>query len=197
MPEDPSFRELIGRIRAGDQAAAAELVRRYEPTIRRTVRVRLRDARLGRLLDSMDISQSVLASFFVRTALGQFDLDSPEQLLKLLAAMARHKLANQAHHHQAQCRDYRRVELGPEGVGEAVAPSPGPYHEAMARELLAEGRRRLSDAERRLLEMRQEGRGWADIAQELGTRPEALRMQLTRAVDRVTRELGLDEVSHE
>lgn len=35
-----------------------------------------------------------MASFFVRAALGQYELDRPEQLLKLLAAMARHKLAD-------------------------------------------------------------------------------------------------------
>ena len=42
---------------------------------------RLADARLGNLLDSMDICQSVLTSFFVRAAAGQYDLETPEQLL--------------------------------------------------------------------------------------------------------------------
>jgi hypothetical protein len=36
MPEEEiSFRELVERLRRGDQAAAAELVRRYEPALRR------------------------------------------------------------------------------------------------------------------------------------------------------------------
>src|SRR5438874_1787325 len=65
---------------AGDQPAA-DLVRQYEPTIRRVVRSRRVDARLGAVLDSMDICQSVLASFFVRTAAGQFEFDSPEDLV--------------------------------------------------------------------------------------------------------------------
>ena len=56
------------------------------------LRVRLVDTRLNRLLDSMDICQSVLASFFVRAALGQYELETPEQLLKLLATMTRNKL---------------------------------------------------------------------------------------------------------
>jgi hypothetical protein len=38
---------------AGEEEAAAELLRRYEPAIRRTVRARLRESRLRRLLDSM------------------------------------------------------------------------------------------------------------------------------------------------
>src|SRR5262245_31790823 len=105
-----SFRELIARVRAGDEQAAAELVRRYEPAIRRAARVRLVDTRLNRHLDSMDICQSVLASFFVRAALGQFELETPDQLLRLLATMTRNKLAGQVKSHRAARRDFRRVQ---------------------------------------------------------------------------------------
>ena len=91
-------------MRAGDAQAAADLVRRYEPAIRRAARVRLVDTRLNRLLDSMDICQSVMASFFVRTALGQYELETPEQLLKLLATMTRNKLASQAKARRHQAR---------------------------------------------------------------------------------------------
>src|SRR6476620_11789655 len=107
---DEGFELLIRRVRDGDQQAAAELVRRYEPAIRRAARVRLLDTRLNRLLDSMDICQSVLASFFVRTALGQYELETPAQLLKLLATMTRNKLSNQVKGHRAIRRDFRRIE---------------------------------------------------------------------------------------
>src|SRR5215469_11628452 len=96
MPDAPTFEELIRRVRAWDQEAAAELVRLYEPTIRRVVRFRLAKARLGHLLDSMDVCQSVLKSFFVRAASGQYDLETPGQVIGLLTAMARNKLASQA-----------------------------------------------------------------------------------------------------
>src|SRR3954463_9974728 len=102
MPIPPSYHDLIRGIRAWEPAAAAELIRRYEPAIRRAVRVRLADARLGNLLESMDICQSVLKSFFVRAAAGQYDLETPEQLLKLLSAMARNKLTTQARHEHAR-----------------------------------------------------------------------------------------------
>src|SRR5437764_4205204 len=92
MTEPGSFPDLIRRVRGGDEAAAAELVKRYEPAIRRAVRVRL-DPRLRRVCDSMDLCQAVLGSFFVRAALGQYELETPEQLLKLLATMARKKLS--------------------------------------------------------------------------------------------------------
>src|SRR5262249_50652336 len=44
MPPDPSFAELIHRVSAGDQQAAARLVRDFEPVVRRALRARLRDA---------------------------------------------------------------------------------------------------------------------------------------------------------
>ena len=96
MDEGNSFTALIQKWRAGDQSAAIELVRRYEPAIRRVVRLQLRDPRLRRILDSMDVCQSVLASFFLRAATGQYDLNQPAQLLRLLAVMARNKVASQA-----------------------------------------------------------------------------------------------------
>ena len=73
MSEESAFRDLIRRVRAGDEDAAKEIVRIYEPAIRREARVRLVDPRLRRLFDSMDICQSVFASFFVRAAMGQYE----------------------------------------------------------------------------------------------------------------------------
>src|SRR5215475_11805475 len=104
---EEAFHQLIGRVRNGDEHAAAELVRRYEPAIRRAVRFRLTDPRLRRTCDSMDVCQSVLLSFFVRVGSGQYDLETPEQLLRLLTTMARNKLLNQARQHHAACRDNR------------------------------------------------------------------------------------------
>src|SRR5947209_15971796 len=101
MAAVPSFHDLIGRVRSGDQDAATVLVRQYEATVRRVIRFRLTDARLRSAFDSTDICQSVLASFFVRAAAGQFDLSRPEHLVKLLATMARNKLAGRARREQA------------------------------------------------------------------------------------------------
>jgi RNA polymerase sigma-70 factor (ECF subfamily) len=69
-------------------------VRRYEPAIRRAVRVRLIDARLRRVLDSTDICQSVLGSFFAHAGEDRYDLDTPEQLIKLLIGMVRQRGPN-------------------------------------------------------------------------------------------------------
>jgi hypothetical protein len=78
---DAGFAEFIRRIRAGDAQAAEELVRRYESAIRIAVRTRMTDPALKRHFDSMDICQSVLASFYLRAGAGEYDLAEPAQLV--------------------------------------------------------------------------------------------------------------------
>lgn len=191
MSADSSFPELIRQVRAGDEAAAAALVQRYEPAIRRSARLRL-GQRLRRAVDSLDISQAVLGSFFVRVAAGQYDLETPEQLLKLLSTMLRNKVSKLARHETAERRDQRRVEVGsPEDL--AFSTQASPSRQVSARELLEQVRLRMSDEERQLLEMRQQELDWAAIAAAAGGTPEGRRKQLARAVERVAAEVGLDE----
>jgi RNA polymerase sigma-70 factor (ECF subfamily) len=190
-----AFAEFLRRIRAGDARAAAELVQRYEPVIRLEVRRRLRDTRLRRLFDSLDVCQSVLASFFIRAASGAYDLGGPEQLLKLLVQMTRNKLALLARRHRTQRRDHRRVEDS--GLVElAVTPQPAPNQLVMTQELFHTVRQRLTAEERTLADLRAQEQSWAEIAAVLGGTPQARRMQLARAIKRVVRQLGLDEVTH-
>jgi RNA polymerase sigma-70 factor (ECF subfamily) len=185
---------FIARIRAGDETAAAELVRRFEPEIRLEVRtwLRLRDPRLRRVFDSVDICQSVLASFFLRVAAGDYELDRPEQLVALLVGIARFKLSKQVRHHQRQRRDVRRAAPA-EASEQAVAQSETPSEQVAGKELLAEFRRRLSEQERRVADLRAAGHDWPAVAAAVGGSPEACRKQLSRAVERIERELGLSD----
>jgi RNA polymerase sigma-70 factor (ECF subfamily) len=194
MATDLAFAALMQRVREGDPEAATELVRQYEPEIRRAVRIRLTDARLRRTLDSMDICQSVLANFFVRAAAGQFDLEQPEHLLRLLVKMARHKLVDQARHEQAGRRDQRRTQAGGTSIfGSVPAGGDTPSQVVAGRELLAAARRQLTEEEQWLADQRALGREWTALAAERRDSAEALRKKLARAMDRVVRKLGLEE----
>lgn len=195
MPETAQFQELIRRVRDRDQEAAQELTRRYETAIRRVARIHLRDPRMRRVLDSMDVCQSVLASFFVRTALGQYELETPEQLIGLLTTITRNKLTNQVQRMRAQRRDIRR-NLDSEEDAVFMDRASDPSEQASAREILEKVCNRLDAEERFLAEQRSLGRTWPDLAKELGGTDEALRKKLTRALDRVMAELGIDEASH-
>ena len=195
MDEPEGFPQLMRAVRAGDPEAAVQLVRQYEPEIRRIVRVRLSDPRLGRVLDSMDICQSVLGNFFVRAAAGQFELDNPTQLLKLLLTMARNCLRDKVRRQHAQRRDNRlQVAAGDEVLQGVAAAGETPSELVANRELLEEVRRRLSEQERWLAAQRALGRNWAELALETGDGVEALRKRLKRGLDRVLAELGLDRV---
>src|SRR5262245_50127830 len=194
-PRD-EYSEFIRRVRRGDEQAAVELVRRYEAEIRLEVRswLRLRNPALRRVFDSMDICQSVLASFFARAAIGEFDLDEPPQLIRLLVGMARNKVAEQARHHQRQRRDVRRVGDLDLQAGTIPARLATPSRLASGRELLQKFRERLSDEERRIADLRAKGHDWASVAAELGGPADGRRKQLARALVRVEEDLGLDHI---
>jgi RNA polymerase sigma-70 factor (ECF subfamily) len=193
MSVDSAFDELIRRVRAGDPRAAEELVRQYEPVVRLEVRMRLGDPRLGRLFDSMDVCQSVMASFFVRAAAGQYDLEEPRQLVGLLVGMARNKLAFQVRKHRRQRRDARRNEPLGEAAHTVAARGPSPSEIVVGRELLERFRQELSEEERALADRRAGGLGWVEIAAELGGTAQGRRKQLERAIDRVVEHLGLND----
>jgi RNA polymerase sigma-70 factor (ECF subfamily) len=197
MADDNAFAGFIRRIRSGDAQAAVDLVRQYEPVIRVEVRLRLRDPRLGRLFDSLDVCQSVLASSFVRAAAGQYDLDRPQQLLRLLVAMAHNKLKERVRRERRECRDHRQVVAAGAGALAAAAGGPSPSAIVAGKELLHALRRRLTEEERRLADLRAEGRAWAEDAAATGGTAVARRKQLARALDRVTREVGLEDSGHE
>ena len=191
MADSESFADFIRRLRAGDEQAAIELVERYERVIRCEARLRLTDPRLGRLLDSVDISQSVLASFFVRATAGEYDLSRPEDLMRLLVRMARNKVASQARRQKARAADRLRVEA--ENIEATVGGATDMARLVAGRDLLEEVRRRLSPEERQIANLRGQGRSWPEVAAELGGTPEARRKQLTRALDLIAHQLGLEE----
>src|SRR5205085_1027325 len=145
MADPSTFADFIHRIRSGDARAAEELVRKYEPLIRREVRLNLEDDRLGRIFDSMDVCQSVLKSFFVRTAAGQYDVDDPAQLVRLLVSMVRNKLASAARREHRQKRDQRRAVSNDAAFLGVAATDPTPSRQVEGRDLIEQLRLRLCD----------------------------------------------------
>ncbi len=188
MPDDAGFGELLGRVRHGDESACADLVRLYEPEVRRFVRYRLNAPRLRRLLDSADICQSVFAKFFVRLAGGDFDLQSPRQLQRLLVTMAANKLLDHARRQGTARRGGGTAAGGPPDT--LADPALPPDRTAEARDVAEVVRSRLSDDELVVLDRWMQGQDWPEIAGAAGASPDAVRKRLTRALDRVARDLG-------
>jgi RNA polymerase sigma-70 factor (ECF subfamily) len=133
-----------------------------------------------------------MSSFFLRAALGEYEIDRPEDLIRLLISMTRNKVVDATRRQRAQRRDHRRA-TSLEAV-DLAANTPSPSKVVEGRELLAVFRGRLSSEERQLADLRAQGCEWADIAREVGGTPDARRKQLTRAIARVSRELRLDDL---
>lgn len=190
-PVENPFVAYVSRVRNGDEAALEELVARYAPVIRLEARMRLRSPHLRAVLDSMDICQSVLKSFFLRAAAGQFDIDRPEDLRRLLVKMACNKSMEAARHEYAERRDARRsVEMGDDA--HQVAGGEDPVGEVEWQELLLRARQMLTPEERQIAEGRAGGQSWDELATTLGGTPDRLRMVLNRAQKRVAAALGLE-----
>jgi RNA polymerase sigma factor (sigma-70 family) len=192
MDQEFSFSELIERVKSGNEQAASQLVKKFQPVIRRELRFRLRDSRARFELESMDISQSVLSNFFVRVAARQYDLKEQGDLVKLLVTMTRNKVAENLRARHRQRRDSRRTVQGVEGMALATA-DPTPSRVLAGKEMLQLVRQNLSGEERRLVDLRCQGLSWEEIANSLGGSADARRKQMARAIDEVVHKLRLDE----
>ena len=192
-PDDDSalLATWIEGIRVGDQAAAAALVRHYEPEVRRFVRFRLTDPRLRRLFDSVDVCQSVMARFFLRIQTEQITVEHPLQLLKLLITMARNSLLDQVR--KAKVRRSVQGTGTEDEMTRHADPRTGQAEQIERADLVALIRSRLKSDEQQALDRWLHGCGWEEMSQEFACEPDALRKRLTRALDRATKELGLLE----
>ena len=194
MMPDSVFHELIERLRRGDVAAADELYRGYGEQLRRMVRIHLTDSRLRRRIDSADICQSVFGNFFLRMALGQFDIPSTTDLLHLLKAMARNRVAHHAKKQRAARRDVRRdVPVAVDDL-DLPATDESPSQIIASQDLITAFFQRLDDENRAIADQRRQGRGWDEIGTALGRSGEAVRKQYQRALQRISHELGIEDL---
>ena len=181
MDAADDFAGLAARVRAGDDAALAELVRRYEPRVRTVARSLLGPV-LRRHLDSVDVAQSVHLVLLAGLRDARFTLDGEGALVALLVTLVRRKVA----------RHWRRVRR--EGAAEGAVPDPSadapPDAALRLREGLDRIRPGLTDAERQLVELRLLGHSTAEAAAEMGVAANVLRVTLARLRARL-RDSGL------
>jgi RNA polymerase sigma factor (sigma-70 family) len=192
--EKPEVEELLRRVRTGDHAAAGELWVRFEPEIRRTLRVRLWQSGLRGREETEDRLQSVALLFFDRLDRGKLDqrldeLESPEELLNLLKKMARGKFVDWIRRYSAQRRgEQKKRSLGALAV-EPPADDTRASQALQHEELLQNARALLDENEQRIAELLRTGHNWQQIADQLNTTREAVRKQFYRAVDRLKQRL--------
>jgi DNA-directed RNA polymerase specialized sigma24 family protein len=192
------FQRLIAAIREGDRQAADELVRKVEPYLRSAIHLRLIDSTLRRLLDSMDLCQSVLADLFAKGGACWSGRESDDHVRRTLLTMAFNKLVSKARHER------RNQGTLPEDC-DVIDLAPAPNQVVDDHDLRAVIWSRLSEAERWLFDQNKvKGRTWEEIARNTNELPgalhgvahDSLRIRLARAIVRVRQELNADGASH-
>jgi len=184
--------ELLERVKAGEDAAATELVQHYEPEIRRYVRFRMTSSSVRRFVDSLDICQSVLARFFYALNSDEIEFADTRKLKAFLIQIAQNRIYDAVAWQHAKKRDARKLDPK---AGEALAAiaDSGSCIESLAemQEIVSLVYAACRDDERRLIQERMNGREWSELAVEFGSTEDALRKRVQRTLERVAVETGL------
>jgi RNA polymerase sigma factor (sigma-70 family) len=187
------LREILDRIREGDEAAARELLMRYEAQVRLVVHRQLPKLLRSRF-DSLDFLQSVWGSFFHRVRTRPAEFENPAHLVRFLARAARNKVIDEHRRAASLKGDMRREEsLWGDGTRprDVVADADTPSEVAEAREAYLRLRALLPEGRHAILELRAEGLGTREIGERLGISERTVRRALEELQRRAIDEGGL------
>ena len=161
MADEPTL-ELIGRYRAGKCSAAAdELFRRYSERVLGFLRPRL-NAWLTSQIEPDDVALSVFNCFFRGLTECGFVFRQREDVWRLLAQIAIHKLHNQSLRHRNARRDVA-CEAS-DRLFDAVARRPLPAEAVAVYDELEECLRRRNARDRYIVERFVSGTPYEEIA---------------------------------
>jgi DNA-directed RNA polymerase specialized sigma24 family protein len=147
--------------------------------------------KLRSMEESTDLCQSVLLAFHLRAEAGKLEMDDEAKIRAYLRGMLRNKLANRADILKAAKRGggERPAPLEDSGGRPIDVPAYDPTASVLASvaEMKLRLERHLDRDEMAILEGRLAGRTNAEIAAELGTTADAVRMKWNRARERLVR----------
>ena len=105
MSPDPSFADLMARLRKGENQAAAQVFNRFASRLVALARKQL-DPQMLQKVDPEDVMQSVFRSFFVRNAAGQLgEFETWDNLWGMLVIMTQRKCGRRIDYFRAARRD--------------------------------------------------------------------------------------------
>lgn len=188
-----AFHEFVAGLRNGDLAAAERLVREYEADLLAVARARLRDPRIRRVVEATDLCQSVFANFFVRMSAGQFEVETPEDLAKLLAQMVRNEATDQIRRQFAAKRGFGRILQEPVDDHPLAGNDPTASQVVGLRELLTKFDERLPPEMQQISRLRREGYSWEEIADQLGEPVSGMRKRFFREINRAATEMKIQQ----
>jgi RNA polymerase sigma-70 factor (ECF subfamily) len=190
-PDPASTQVLLRRVQDGDKRALNELCNRYIMRVLAAVRARL-GAKLRQKVESWDIVQEAMLASLKNVA--ALDQEREGAFLNWLSKIVENRIRDQIDHFRARKRDYRREVA--QGVRSADSSNPldipdknglpSPSQVLMLNEDLARLEKamdRLPQKSRELIiAVKIEGQTYQEIGNALGKKPDAVRMQVKRAM---------------
>lgn len=180
MSERSNDQSDLEKWRQGDEEAAQKLFNRYIDQVMRLAQRHLGRPMAGRV-DPEDIAQSVFRTFFHRASKGQFHLDDPEDLCKLLARITLHKTFRQIAFHKRAKRS-AGMESGEsqEALMNRIASGPTPEDAVAFMDHLEHFLSQLRPGDREIINLRIEGYNNLEIAEKLGISDRKIRRLMER-----------------
>lgn len=168
-----SLTALLDRLCHGDEDAAEQVFREYEPYLRLVVR-RMLPAKMRSKFDSIDVVQSVWGDLLDGFREAGWRFNSPAHLRAFLVKATKHRFLDRLRQHQVEAE--RQESVDDDSVYQQVhAPGPRPSQVAQADELWQEMLALCPPAHRDLLRLKRQGRSVADIAAQTGLHPSSVR----------------------
>src|SRR5450432_3801204 len=178
---------LIRRIRAGDKDAREQLLRRVLPLLRRWAHGRL-PRQMRHLNETDDLLQVTLVKALAR--LDQFDSAGPGAFLASLRQALLNQVRDEIRRHQ------RRPEHAEIDVELSDPDAPALIERIVGSERVRAYEHALAALPKRqqgLIVMRVEfGMSYPEIAAEVGSTPDAVRVMVARAIVQLSGELGAE-----
>jgi RNA polymerase sigma-70 factor (ECF subfamily) len=176
-----SLDALLEKLNGGDDDAAEQAFREYEPYLRKVVR-RLLPARLRPKFDSIDVVQSAYGDVLGAFRDGGMRFGTAAQLRAFLVRATRNRFVDRLRQHQTAIRleeplDDARADRLPR------SPGPRPSEAAVAGELWERLLALCPPEHHRLLNLRRRGASTGEIAAQVGMHEGSVR--------RVLRELSV------
>jgi RNA polymerase sigma-70 factor (ECF subfamily) len=184
MSEELQDQSLFRRWRAGDEDAARQIHERYVDQLLALAKRRI-SQRLARRVDAEDILQSVFRTFFNRARQGQFHVEDPDDLCKLLVRITLHKTLRQVAFHSAAKRDMKHEE----GSGheterdrllEVMDREPSPEEASTFLDELESILEQQRPQDREIIDLRMQGFSNVEIAEKLGISDRKIRRLMER-----------------
>lgn len=187
----PEFQDFYSGLMEREPEAISRMLTRFEPYLLRIVRRRL-NVRLRTKVDSIDVVQSVWASFF-RVADRVSSFDHSGQMLKFLITIARNKVMDEMRRtfvtaKRALNRETSLFDLGPDENTPADVVDTRlsrPAELADARDHWRVWTRGQPKKHQRVMELRAAGATYKEISDRLGIHERSARKIINRLIDRI------------